>query len=432
MSIYYLWNTSIPNRLNYNMPPEEFFESILYKRDAKSGDRDRFSHIQDNYLELQNSLQGITPHDIGFEYVGYRIAENSTEVIGQVVYVKPGTDAETVGVMRGDYFTQVNGTALDTINWRKLLSDSKTSVTITFFNSATMQFVDKTVRKFAYYAEDPVFFDKVYEVNGRKIGYLVYNFFAPGPNNRYDRKLNNVFGSFKSKGITDLVLDLRYNNGGYMSSAILLGSMIVPDLNAGNVFIKTEFNSLLQAAYINEFGEDALIDRFIERLNAVELVNNVGGTIQSLYVLTSRWTASASELIINGLKPYMQVFLIGNTTVGKNVGSILIYEDDDAKNKWGMLPIVLRYYNRDGNADFADGFAPDILEHDNGAKLPLGDMNEEMLKIAIDHITGRYVPKTSVRSGVGERVTLGSSIEQKAWAEKVIVGDSILKKLNIK
>jgi len=429
MSIYYLWNTKIPRQPNYELPPEDFFESLLFDRGKVTGDR--FSWIQENFIELLNSLQGITPYDIGFEYVGYLI--NETDVIGQIVYVKPNTDAKELGLKRGDYFTKVNGTTLNTTNWRSLLSGNETSVTISFFDMKTGATTNKTVKKIANYAEDPVFFDDVYEVSGHKIGYLVYNFFAPGPaqgNYSYDKKLNDVFSKFKGAGITELVLDLRYNSGGSMNSATLLASMIVPNLNTNNVFTKLEFNPLVQSILIQEEGEDVLIDRLQDQLETKEAINNVGSTVQKLYVLTSNWTASASELVINGLEPYMsdKIFLIGTTTVGKNVGSISIYEEKDPKNKWGMQPIILRYFNRDGKADFLSGFVPNIEEKDNGDKLELGDPDEVMLKIAIDHITGNYAP---TRSGSSNRLPLGSSVEQKAWANKAIVDGSLLKKLNI-
>ena len=436
MSFFYLWDIPSYRRVNFELYPEDFFESILYKRGAKDGDR--FSWIQEDFVELLDLLSGVTPYDIGFEYVGYRVG--ITDVIGQILYVKPGTDAEAVGLKRGDLFTKINGTTLNTTNWYSLLSSSETSLTITFLDIYTGATTNKTVKKIAKYEENPVYLDKVHEVNGHKIGYLVYNFFASGPtygNFTYDKKLNDAFGRFKSEGITELVLDLRYNSGGSMNSATLLGSMITPDFNTNNIFTKLEYNPLIQEALINEYGKDVLVDKFKDKLETGEAINNVGNTIKSLYVLTSRWTASASEMVINGLKPYMNgkpIILIGDITVGKNVGSITIFEEDDPENKWGMQPIICRYFNKDGNADFLNGFAPDFVEKDNflDDKLPLGDLNERMLKIAIEHITtGKYVPSTRSRSGVSGQITAGSSVEHKAWAGKTIVDDSLLKKLNI-
>jgi len=269
MKTYYFWNDQIPSSPDYSLNPEPFFESILYKRGDVTGDR--FSWIQENYLELLQMLNGITPYDIGFEYVGYLRAEGSTDVLAQIAYVKPNTHAESIGLKRGDFFTKVNGTTLNTTNWKSLLSDEGVA-TITFINTSTGVTTDKVVTKHANYAEDPVFYHNIYEDNGHTIGYLVYNFFASGTNSSYDKKLNGVFGLFNNAGITELVLDLRYNSGGSMNSALLLGSMIVPNLNTNNVFTKTQFNSSLEAALVKEYGQDFLIDKLSMRITDIRLV----------------------------------------------------------------------------------------------------------------------------------------------------------------
>jgi C-terminal processing protease CtpA/Prc len=334
--------------------------------------------------------------------------------------------------MRGDFFTKVNGTTLNTTNWRDLLSNSETSATITFINMSTNATTDKTVTKHANFAENPLFCDHIFKDNGHTIGYLAYHFFASGPKQgdyTYDEALNEVFGRFKEAGITELVLDLRYNNGGSMNSAILLGSMIAPNINTNNVFLKYQYNALVEAALIEEYGQDVLIDTFRDKLDTEKKINNIGNTVQKLYVLTGSWTASASELVINGLMPYMnnRIFLIGSTTVGKNVGSMSIYEEKDPRNKWGMQPIILRYFNKDGKSDFLSGFQPDIEDRDNGAKLSLGNPDERMLKIAIDHITGRYVPTKFVDNY--NRQAIGSSVEYKAWANRTVVDGTLLRNL---
>ncbi|MDD4010234.1 MAG: S41 family peptidase, partial [Fermentimonas sp.] len=110
-----------------------------------------------------------------------------------------------------------------------------------------------------------------------------------------------------------------------------------------------------------------------------------------LYVLTSGWTASASEFIINGLKPYMDVILIGETTYGKNVGSITLYEENDPKNKWGMQPIVVKFANSLGFSDFTAGFAPnyEVDEFENLYLYEFGDSNDPLLGTALSNITGK-------------------------------------------
>src|SRR5690606_15936542 len=134
-----------------------------------------------------------------------------------------------------------------------------------------------------------------------------------------------------------------------------------------------------------DLGEDFLTSRFAEK------EANVGPMLTGnrVYILTSSRTASASELIINSLRPYMEVFLIGDVTYGKNVGSNSIYEPDNPKNKWGILPIIEKIAISLCTADYADGFTPDILNLDNSLYLyPIGDERENLLSEAIAQITG--------------------------------------------
>jgi C-terminal processing protease CtpA/Prc len=140
-------------------------------------------------------------------------------------------------------------------------------------------------------------------------------------------------------------------------------------------------------------------------------------------VLTGSYTASASELVINGLKPYMNVFLIGTKTYGKNVGSSTFYKENDSKNKWGLQPIIAKFYNSDGKSDFTDGFAPDIYDPDswNMPKKELGDVNEALLELAIGHITGAIAPQKLQTRSIQYLPELGSSLESKAWRNQIIM-----------
>src|SRR5690606_33526134 len=109
-------------------------------------------------------------------------------------------------------------------------------------------------------------------------------------------------------------------------------------------------------------------------------------------ILTGSRTASASELVINALKPFMEVFIIGETTVGKNMGSISIYEENDPKNTWGLQPIVVKVLNSAGQADYSNGFTPDILPTDTEFILyPLCDSRQPFLSAAMAEIS-RMIP----------------------------------------
>ncbi len=426
MGIYYLWNETLPANPDKSLSPDKFFESLKNKAD-------RFSWIQENYEELMSSLSGVSSGDIGFEYVGYLISNDSDLVLGQIAYVKPNTPAQSAGLKRGDLFTQVDGVALTTSNWRTLLSGQGSTAQITFINSDLESMGNKTISKVTKYEENPVYLDSTYNVGNKKIGYLVYNFFANdnGSGDRqYDLQLNKVFADFKTEGITDLVLDLRYNSGGSMLSGIILSSLIVPEASTDKVFSSVQFNPLYQAAYVKAYGAESLIDRFMDKIEVSktkqEKLNNLG-SIKSLYVLTSSWTASASEMLINGLKPYMNVYLIGTATVGKNVGSYTIYDEENkATNKWGMQPIILKYFNSNGTSDFENGFTPDLELNDNNiTKFALGDSQEVMLQTAIQKISG-VQSKRNAQADTRQLQAQGSSVERKPWSNKSFVDNRTL------
>jgi carboxyl-terminal processing protease len=131
-------------------------------------------------------------------------------------------------------------------------------------------------------------------------------------------------------------------------------------------------------------------------------VNNVGNMIGGkVYILTGKYTASASEQIINGLKPYMDVVLIGDTTYGKNVASTTFYDEDHTdKNKWGMQPIIAKYFNSLGESDFTSGFVPDYVVRDGGLNMKeFGDRNEPLLNKAMNDILGtQTLPLVQMRA----------------------------------
>jgi carboxyl-terminal processing protease len=149
-----------------------------------------------------------------------------------------------------------------------------------------------------------------------------------------------------------------------------------------------------------------------------------------VYVLTSSRTASASELIINALKPFMDVFLIGDVTYGKNVGSITLHDEQDATNKWGLQPIVVKVFNSLDQSDYGNGFQPNVIDKDNGLYLyPLGDMREALLAQAIGQITGA---STSGRQRAPEEVreVIGHSIDQHRRSFNLIIDQNLPEALN--
>jgi carboxyl-terminal processing protease len=404
MNFWYLWNDKLPASPDKTKDPEAFFTSLL------NTPQDRFSWIQDNYIELLNSLQGISK-EAGFEFVLYKESETSDNVIAQIVYIKPNSPAASTVLKRGDIISKINDQQITVSNYKTLLDALHANFTVKYkplnIDGKTFGGEQSLSLNVVEYTEDPNFLSKVIDSNGRKIGYYVYNFFASGIDSdtvKYDKEMDNVFNDFKAQGITDLVIDLRYNSGGSEVSAKNLASLIGPSVDDTKIFFKRQYNSKVEDEILNGSNSDGfLVSKFANKND------NIGSQLTDgrVYILTSSRTASASELIINALKPYMDVYLIGATTYGKNVGSISIYEENDAKNKWGMQPIVVKAFNSLDQSDYGSGFVPNIENKDNSVFIyPLGDERENLLSLAIAQITGvaqpgRAASKQDLKAEIG-------------------------------
>jgi carboxyl-terminal processing protease len=418
MDTWYFWNTTLPtSKPDGRLTPDAYFESLL-------NDEDRFSWIQENYQDLLNSLKGIS-EEAGYEFVLYKESEASNNVIAQVTYVKKNSPAAATGLKRGDVITKINGQQMTVDNYRDVLEalGENHSITYKAIDLASETFAEPQTLSLnvVQYSENPNFLAKIIPVNDRKIGYYVYNFFAAdavAEGKTYDDQMDSIFNAFQLNGITDLVLDLRYNSGGSESSAKNLASLIGKNINSDQVFARKQYNAVIEDIIIDEYGEDFLTSKFAAKSM------NVGSQLMDgrVYILTSTRTASASELVINALKPYMDVFIIGNITYGKNVGSVSLYEENDPKNTWGMQPIVVKIFNSLNQSDYTTGFTPNILDKDNSLMIrPLGDPNEALLKHAIDHITG--VSGSGRMAQVQQKEIVGHSLDLKRRGFNLIIDD---------
>lgn len=386
MKTWYYWTSELPANPDKSLEPEPFFESLL-------NSEDRFSWIQEDFTELLNSLRGVTKED-GFEFALFRESADNNNVIAQIVYVKPNSPASVAGLKRGDIFSQVNGTQITVSNYQDVLSKMSENHTLSYRSldvegrsHGALQTISLVPVE---YAENPNYLNKVLTYNDRKVGYYVYNLFSEGPTDdseAYADEMDNIFASFKSQNITDLIVDLRFNSGGAETAAQNLASLISNNLGTQTVFVKHEYNDAVEAEIKTNpnLGEGFLTVPFLSKSQSV------GGQLRQnrVYILTGPRTASASELIINSLKPFMDVYLIGGTTVGKNVGSISIYDEEDPDNKWGIQPIVVKLFNSQSQSDYSNGFTPQTPIPDNNLYIyPLGDPRESLLNAALLQITG--------------------------------------------
>jgi len=400
----YLWQADVPNladdrfantdALNSFLAgyskPEDLFEDLLNKPVSKYPINaiDRFSWIVDDYTVLEQELNGISKNN-GVDFRLTRVSEGSNDLVGYVRYIIANSDASTKAIKRGDFFTHVNGTKLTVSNYEALLLDSESyTLNLADYNQSAFVLNGKSVNLTkTTLEENPILINKVINTNGRKIGYLMYNGFYAD----YDARLNQAFGELKTQGVTDLVLDLRYNGGGSVRTATRLASLITGQFE-GKVFSKRQYN-LKQMAGMTSEELETLNDRFVKDIDGAAL-NSLN--LSKVYILTTDNTASASELVINGLKPYITVVQIGETTIGKNVGSFTVYDSPtftkskvNPNHKYAMQPLVLKISNSDGFGDYTSGLTPTYLEPEYVTSYGvLGEVNEPLLAAAISKITG--------------------------------------------
>ncbi len=394
-------NDEYASFLNGFSSPEEIFTDLRTKRIIGEIPVDDFSFLVDDYVELEKRFSGISKSN-GMEYGLVFYPEDADKpdtetkkVYGYVRYVLPNTDAQTKGLKRGDIFTTIGGTQITNKNFSELLAPDSYTIELSTFDGTNFTDTNTSVTLTKVeYTENPVFLTKTLNIGGNKVGYLMYNAFTAD----FDKQLNDAFGQLKADGVTDLVLDLRYNGGGSVRSAIDLSSMITGQFK-GQVFSKEEWNADRQEQFgdTNLFGDKIRTDATINSLN-----------LSRLYVLTTSSSASASELVINGLDPYINVIKVGTTTRGKFQASITLYDTEGfgrkdaelAGHTYAMQPLVLRSLNSKGETDYFSGFAPDIeLKEKREALGILGDENEPLLKAALDHIQGN-ASRYSKSSGI--------------------------------
>ncbi|MGB5821509.1 MAG: S41 family peptidase [Saonia sp.] len=411
MNLWYFWQASVPdladdrfaNDADYTeflaseTDPAQFYESIQFSED-------RFSFSSEDFEELVQNFSGISKSN-GLEFGLVRFT-GSDDVFGYVQYIVPNSDASIKDIARGDIFTGVNGETLfsdinnpDNNNITELLfSENSDTYTLNMAdidqvtNSITPNGREVTLTKQEGLVENPVFITQSYDVGGQKIGYLMYNRFT----DEFDEDLNDAFGDLKTAGVTDLVLDFRYNPGGSVNSSRLLASMIY-GTNTNELYIRQRWNDKIQP----QLSSSQLNDFFAATTGDNSPINSLN--LNRVFILVTNGSASSSELVINGLNPYIDVVLIGETTTGKNEFSLTMVDDPgndyiynpdredniNSNNSWAIQPLVGRNENSVGFLDYTNGFAPDVpLEEDLANLGVLGDVNEPLLARALQEITG--------------------------------------------
>ena len=249
----YFWYDQMPTlaTLDTQAKTEDFFEKLIYQRETT----DRFSLITDDIDALEKEFNGVSKI-FGIRYLlGY--TDNTNTNIGLFLsYVVPQSPAANVGLQRGDIILKINGQNITSSNFSTVMNNDNVTFTLGKISNNSIVADTKTlaVAK-AEVTENPVGFSSIIQKSSanKTIGYLLYTQFVPGLDQgdtlKYDNQLRKIFGDFKAAGVNELVLDLRFNPGGYISSATTLASLVVKDLTSNKIFFKDQYNSKYQAYF---------------------------------------------------------------------------------------------------------------------------------------------------------------------------------------
>ena len=405
MNTYYLWKDDITDALSHWTTTEDPIKKV----EAARYEMDRWTALYDNFSDVEDYFSG-NLETFGLSFTLYYYDEAMTQVCAVVTYTYENSPARKAGLQRGDIIVTVDGELITPDNYpaqaSKLWGTGSISLGLEDGRTVSLQSVQMY--------ENPVHTATTFDYGGKRFGYLHFTAFTLDS----CPDLETVFGQFKAEGITDLILDLRYNGGGYVTTSTALASMIAPPdvVKAKKVYNKEIYNDLLtqsdedntcfapEMTYKNTTGKEVTVHPL-----------EVNPGIEHLWVIVTEDSASASEAIICGLKPYMPVTLVGQKTDGKFTGGVLLsatYWFDSLKESsidkeegkaaipgWGIYVIVSRYADCNGETlSMPDGITPDYAAKDRPKEtFPLGDPSEKMLAATLSIATGGPAP-ASVKS----------------------------------
>lgn len=388
---YYLWNTQLPAMLNtssYTDPIGVMTAIRQYSIEpgfATPVDKWSFAMKKTEWNQYSGGMSSVSSSTSAAGDFGITVFFRAEGDL-RVRLTEPNSPGGILGIKRGWRITKINGsTNITTSNSQYIIDNiyKAVSADVTFTKPDGTS-VDLNLQA-AHYADKPVYLDTVYNSANGNIGYLVYNSFL-GNIDQTAAEYARVFNKFASAGITNLIVDLRYNGGGYVNLQEQLANYLITSQAQGSIMMKQIYNN----THSNE--------------NSTVLFNKSGSLqLTKIYFIVSRGTASASELLINNLKPYMDVRLIGNSnTHGKPVGFFPI-EDGE----WYVFPVSFKTVNKNGEGNYYAGFTPNAIVAD-GLDKDWGDINENSLASALRNIssgsfrnggTENYSENAAVKSG---------------------------------
>lgn len=387
MQQYYYWSDKLKQPNDYQQAPALFFKSILFQSD----------HYSSILQTLNSDTYGNTlTNTFGFDLVQLQGTSRTIQLVTQVV---PFSEGDLMGLKRGDNITHINNEPIDHSNLKSLLSKS--------LLLPAMQLTRNDGKIFnlpSSYISQPVLYTARLISSSPAVGYMFlsqFDFSGAYP-------LLEAVQNFKSQQVQELVVDLRYNPGGQVAFAAFC-ALLLADIKENDIFAKYQGNKNLKNR----------ADSFTAALQgqpdgysfmATDILKQ-GLHLKRIYMLTGPNTASASEMLINGLRPYIQVIQIGDKTYGKDMASTTISTPEEihgTERAWHLTPMIYKIYNKADQGDYNNGITPKQIT-DEFAFLPLvpiGDTRDVLIQQVLQTISNENLRTRSAVNTTGETSTL--------------------------
>ena len=404
----YLWYEDIPasKKLNYFQEPGTFLKSLLSSKDKG------FSKV--------DTIDNTPVLSYGFDYTLYKVATSDTTYNALVSYVIPDSPAAAAGLERGEWIMLIDGDSITKKTEMWLTEGETRELRIGKYIEQIIEGEDEkddkkvgiiqanrdiTLPAARAVTDNAIHKDIIFQIGGNfKVGYLAYNSFSAGITNdgqQYNNELRQFSQVCKQAGVDNFVLDLRYNAGGEMECVQLLADILVPADKLESPLAFLQYNDKQSAK-----NRDLILDSQL-------LQGGANLNLPKVYIITGSTTAGAAEMLINCLKPYMTVIIIGQTTKGENVATETFL---NPKYPWALRPVVCEVFNSNGEADYSTGFKPDYSINETSYLqyyLPLGNSNEILLNTALGLITGAIeLPKSQSNVTAVKSFTIPKNIRK--------------------
>jgi len=378
----YFWYDQVPAVVDYANYADA--EALLERN--KNRKLDRWSYITDRE-EYDNLFEA-------GRYVGYGFRSGSDDQGDlRIQFVYRDSPAERAGMRRGERILSINGFTVEQIEqqelWDGIYGEAELGVPV----NLTLQAIDGSIRAVemnkAWVTIDTVPVSRVLTAdNGERVGYLLFqSFIETAP-----EALASAFRQFRESAVSELILDLRYNGGGRLDVARMLASLIGGAATEGEVFYR-----LLHNAKYRAWDQSMLFSREAQALD-----------LERLLVITSEASCSASEAIVNGLRPFLPVVTVGAATCGKPVGMYGRHYCDKH-----VAPIEFHGVNAEGEGDYHDGIAADCPAADELDE-SLGAEGEASLATALAYLRDGACPP---RVALAPRPLTGAGFRTGFWRE---------------